>query len=122
MQKISDLKNVFERFYNPTGPERCGFVLPGDEIHEVPNICPQPLYAFLVATKHIREYVEGLKAEASWHTHPDRTSLMSPDDSVMFRAYPDMYHFVIGNDGVRCYQLNKERKVVLEISDPDPTA
>ena len=56
------------RTYWSAGAERCGFVLLGGEIIEVPNIAKEPEDNFEIAHEDIEKY-QG-EIVASWHTHP----------------------------------------------------
>lgn len=115
-KKIGQTKHVLKRFYEENGNERCGFVLQHYGIHEVPNICENPDKGFLINTLDIRKYIESGAAIATWHTHPNKDSNLSGEDYRCFRAYPNVFHYIIGNDGVRCFKFDKDKQVILEVN------
>ncbi|WP_454287267.1 hypothetical protein [Rhizobium arsenicireducens] len=89
----SDLLTFYE------GPnERVGFILKTGEIIEVPNVCSKPTDGFDVAGVDIVEFTP--LAVATWHTHPDSDSNLSASDWHTFLSWPDLDHYIIGNDGV----------------------
>lgn len=109
------LIELLQPFYSNTGVERVGFIIGSNTIVEVPNDASDPENGFAVSPENIDIYVEGKGATASWHTHPGKDSNLSGEDFRMFKAYRDMKHYIIGNDGTRCYQYDAERGTVMEI-------
>lgn len=90
---ISDLLKLYE------GPfERVGFILKTGEIVEVENICEDPTEGFDVKGADILKYTP--VAAATWHTHPDVDSNLSANDWHTFLNWPELEHYIIGNDGV----------------------
>lgn len=85
--------------------ERVGFILPGDEIVEVENICEDPENGFDVAGADLLKYAEN--AIASWHTHPGQSANLSVEDLNAFRCWPQLAHYIIGTDGVRRYVVRE---------------
>jgi len=78
-------------------------VLPGDEIVEVENVCPDPKNGFDIAGADLIRY--GTAAIATWHTHPESGANLSVGDHESFLNYPDLAHYIIGNDGIRRYTV-----------------
>lgn len=114
---LKEVSEILSRFYSDTGEERCGFIYrAGFCIDEVKNISGSPQDSFRISTYEIRKYTEDLKAQATWHTHPSASSNLSGEDHKAFKSYPELIHFIIGNDGVKAYQYCKEKKVILELS------
>lgn len=113
-KKIKALKEILSGMYQGDTTERVGFVLP-QHIIEVPNVSPDPTYGFMVSGADIIKHVEEMDAIGTWHTHPDQDSNLSGEDLRMFRSWPDLVHFIVGNDGVRAYQFNSEKNAVLEL-------
>lgn len=90
---ISDLLPLYE------GPhERCGFILKTGEIVEVPNICSEPTGGFDMRGADILQFAP--IAAATWHTHPGEDSNLSAGDYLTFLNWPELDHYIIGNDGV----------------------
>jgi proteasome lid subunit RPN8/RPN11 len=84
------------------GPhERCGFVLKTGEIVEVVNICQTPEMGFDMCGDDLIKYSP--IAAASWHTHPDEDSNLSAGDYQSFLNWPELEHYIVGNDGVTKY-------------------
>ena len=98
------------------GPERVGFIR-GDEIIEVVNTSHNPEMSFQVSTEDIIKHADA--SQASWHTHPYGDANLSSEDHIAFRNWPELRHYIIGTDGVRCYQYDKVRKEVVEIQQVD---
>lgn len=99
--------------YSETGPERVGFIVNG-EVIEVQNTSGKPDEGFLIADAAVLYYTEEVIAEATWHTHPNQSSNLSGKDYPMFRDWPEMDHYIVGNDGVRCYRYDKAKGAVLQ--------
>lgn len=113
-EQLNDLKKLLKRFYAMEGKERVGFI--GDnKIFEVENRAENPLIGFYVTPQDIITYTEEKKCWATWHTHPGQDCNLSGEDSKMFLQWPDLVHFIIGNDGVKVYQYNPDKKAVLQI-------
>lgn len=94
----SDLLSLYE------GPnERVGFILKTGEIVEVDNICAEPTEGFDVRGADIIRYTP--IAVATWHTHPDEDSNLSAGDFQSFLNWPDLEHYIIGNDGVTKFRV-----------------
>lgn len=101
---------VLNDFYSFEGKERVGFIV-GDKITEVRNIASDPEQGFKVSFEDIVKYED--IADATWHTHPSQNSNLSEEDSVLIKNWPDMKHYIIGNDGVSCYQYDREKKAII---------
>ena len=104
------MKNLFE-FYSDEGPERCGFILKDGEIVELENCNPDPMQGFEIDSQDILAYLPHLSGV--WHTHPGSTSVLSGEDQGYMLIWPDLEHFVIGQDGVRKYVI-KDMAIVDE--------
>jgi proteasome lid subunit RPN8/RPN11 len=81
--------------------ERCGFILKTGEIVECENICEQPTEGFDFRGEDLVLYTP--VAAASWHTHPGEDSNLSAGDFHSFINWPELEHYIIGNDGVTKY-------------------
>lgn len=90
-------------FYEDSGPERVGFVLIDDEVIELENISPEPEKGFVVRPEDLVLYEDRIKA--TWHTHPGESSNLSVDDYEGFMHWPKLKHYVIGNDGIKCFTV-----------------
>ncbi len=96
----SDLLPLYE------GPhERCGFILKSGEIVEVPNICNEPTGGFDMRGSDILQFAP--ISTATWHTHPDEDSNLSSGDYLTFLNWPELDHYIIGNDGVTKFYVSE---------------
>lgn len=109
------IKKLLTNFYSNEGPERVGFIIPRNEIVEVENISENPLDGFLVDAEDIIHYTETKGAIATWHTHPNQSANLSGEDNRIFFNWPELTHFIIGNDGVRAFKYDEKLKDILEI-------
>lgn len=87
--------------YQDTGPELVGFIMPDGAVIKVANICSEPEHGFEISVEDILKYCDD--AIASWHTHPGSTNVLSVSDFISFRAWPEMDHYILGNNGVQKY-------------------
>jgi proteasome lid subunit RPN8/RPN11 len=99
-------------YLTPDGPERVGFLLETGEVVEVKNICVDPINGFEVSGADLLKYED--TAVASWHTHPGDTydANLTEADRQSFLAYPNMCHYIVAQDGVRCYAVKDEKVVI----------
>lgn len=100
-------------YYSHTGDERVGFIQDG-EIIEVKNMSGTPENTFQVSPEDLILY--GDTAEASWHTHPSFSCNLSPEDYIAITNWPDLRHYIIGNNGIKCFQYNEELDSIVEVS------
>lgn len=91
-------------FYSGDGSERVGFVLHDGTAVEVDNVSDEPHQGFVVSTEDLLKYE--LSARATWHTHPGSSSNLSVEDSVAFKSWPQLEHYVIGSDGIRHFKVD----------------
>lgn len=47
----------------------------------------------------------------TFHTHPNGSSNLSYEDYESFISYPNLVHYIIGEDGVRSYKVLDGRLV-----------
>lgn len=113
-QKIANAKKVLANLYKETGPEQVGFLLENSLV-EVVNVCNDPMHGFDVHATDIIQYTEKQTSWATWHTHPGSPSNLSGEDYNNFQAWASLYHFIIGNDGVRCFKYDYDKKSILEV-------
>ena len=112
--EIEEVKKLLKHFYAVEGNERVGFVHT-DTIIEVRNAAENPVLGFFIGPEDVLKHTEEMNAWASWHTHPSQNSNLSGEDHKMFVQWPDLYHFIIGSDSVKCYKWDSLKKAVLEI-------
>lgn len=98
--EILSFKKRLRAFWAPE-VERCGTVDVNREIIEVSNRSEDPKNTFAF---QIEDLENGVKA--TWHSHPTTTANLSIDDYRFFQSWPEMIHFVVGVDEVRCYQVH----------------
>jgi proteasome lid subunit RPN8/RPN11 len=94
-----------------SGPkERCGFVMKTGEVLELENVHPEPTLGFRISPAEVVKHCN--EAAATWHTHEER-AYPSGADFLTFVNWPNLVHYIVGSDGVRCYKV--ERTAVLEV-------
>lgn len=83
--------------------ERCGLILRGDKVVEIENIHPEPENGFMVPAKDMVKHES--KLIGTWHTHINQSAALSQMDYIGFSQWPELTHFIIGNDGIRAYEV-----------------
>lgn len=107
----SELRLLLQKRHEPDSIERVGFVARDGSIIEVVNISPDPYKSFIVRGEDIMKYAFDENIIATWHTHPQKDANLTVQDNEMFLNHPQLRHYIIGTDGVRCYRA-KNRMVV----------
>lgn len=90
--------------YKQTTNERCGVILDDGTIVECENIHLRPEQNFRIDPRRIVEFEDKLRA--TWHTHLG-AAYPSGDDYICYLNWPNLLHYIIGSDGVRCYHVEK---------------
>jgi proteasome lid subunit RPN8/RPN11 len=104
---------VLETLLKPTDTEeRCGLLLAGNSLVEVKNIANDPVMGYLMDPEEVLPYLTNSMIVGTWHTHPNGSAQLSGEDFKGFLAWPQLVHYVIGRDGVKCYKV--ENGAVLE--------
>lgn len=98
---------VLREFYSDTGPERVGLILNDGQVIELANTSPTPDEASLIDPMDLIFYED--TAVATWHTHPRQVSNLSVDDFFAFKNWPQLKHYIVGADGVRCFRVERGR-------------
>lgn len=80
--------------------ERCGVITRTNTVLEVQNQAQDPKNTFAFQIKDLEN-----DPKATWHSHPETTANLSIEDYRFFQSWPELVHFIIGVDGVRCYQV-----------------
>jgi proteasome lid subunit RPN8/RPN11 len=78
-----------------------GFILHDGKIVEVPNACDAPDEGFEVTEEALEKYLD--QAQATWHTHPGASANLSVGDYHSFLNFPELKHYIVGEDGVMCF-------------------
>lgn len=99
------------QFYSEKGPERVGLILDDGQIVELENICPDP-EGFAVKPEDMVVYEE--RAVATWHTHPGADNNLSTGDYIGFQNWPRLRHYIVGTNGVKCYEV-RDGKIVQNV-------
>lgn len=102
MLKYSNLlsfKQSLLEFWSP-GAERCGVIKENLDVLEVTNRSENPEYTFAFDVEVLDD-----GPVATWHTHPSTSANLSIEDYRFFQSWPEMLHFIVGHDEVRCYQV-----------------
>lgn len=104
-KQLSDIYNEGDK------NERCGFVLTDGSILEVKNIHTNPETGFMMSSRDVFDYALSSKAVATWHTHPEAPSSLSADDYVGFQNFPNLKHYIIGQDGLSTYVVENRHVI-----------
>lgn len=83
-----------------------GGILTNKGIQELKNIDSDPEHAFSMSPQDL-EKLNSSNTTATFHTHPNAKSLLTNLDYLAFLHYPRLKHYIIGNDGIRCYRVHK---------------
>lgn len=108
---ILDLLKLW-RFYQPEGVERGGYINRFGEAVELANHHPEPTKGFDPPTEDLALLEE--IAIATFHTHPGGSSNLSDEDYFAFTNWPDLRHYIVGEDGITAYTVNDQRDVIRE--------
>jgi len=93
-----------KRKLKPTDTEeRCGLILKDGTVFQTPNRHDDPTIGFRIPGWEMVQHEDQLLG--TWHTHPGGTSVLSQEDYNGFLNWPQLTHFVVGNDGVRAYRV-----------------
>lgn len=95
------MKSLFKFYDDNIDVERCGFVIDSHKLVELTNVYHQTTEGFEIDPSDVLKYIDRLKG--IWHTHPRKTSVLSGDDKLCMEQWPDIKHYIIGNDGIRVY-------------------
>ena len=98
--RILAFKEQLRGFWDPT-LERCGTIDVNHQIVEVENQSKNPEFTFAFMMEDLEN-----GAIATWHSHPTTSANLSIDDYRFFQSWPEMLHFIVGIDEVRCYQVH----------------
>lgn len=97
------MKSLFDRYEDEAKEERCGLILVQGIVIECKNIHPEPEKGFEIDPEVVLKHLDELSG--TWHTHPQQSSTLSGEDHTCFTQWPDLDHYIIGEDGVRIYQI-----------------
>lgn len=117
IERINLAKDTLDVFYTSEGIERCGFIDFDNKAIEVSNVSPEPEQGYMMRGEDVITFTETHRCWATWHTHPGRdyTANLSVDDYECFKAWPNLIHFIVGSDGVRCYRWDTDKQAVIQI-------
>lgn len=76
--------------------ERCGVIMKDGNAVELENLADQPTVSFEMPPKAFLELVKTGEVEATWHTHPKSSPVLSGADYATFLNWPELLHHVIG--------------------------
>jgi proteasome lid subunit RPN8/RPN11 len=111
---VPETKSKLTEYYTETGPERCGLLLTSGEVLETPNVAEDPELGFEIPVEMLLEKLPDL--EGTWHTHPGLSSNLSQADFTGFSAWPELDHYIVGNDGTRLYRVEAPG-VILQVTE-----
>ena len=66
----------------------------------------------MMSPEDIIEHVLSEETVATWHTHPNETSVLSIGDYDTFTNYPHLGHYIVGKDGVQKYEVDQEGALI----------
>jgi proteasome lid subunit RPN8/RPN11 len=108
---VQKIVTSLKKFYDPREKkEKCGLILMDGTIVSSKNLCGDPEKGFILDPADLVRYEDNLYG--TWHTHPGGTANLSEEDWFGFQQWPDLKHFVIGVDGVRCFVV--EGSLIIE--------
>lgn len=113
LDKLETLMKHLQDLYSDTGKERVGFILDNYSFIEVKNVATNPEEGFAVSGEDIKEYAIN-NAIGTWHTHPNATSNLSGEDYTNFFVWDNLFHLIIGKDGVKLYCYVTEGNCIVE--------
>ena len=82
--------------------EACGLILKDGTIIDLVNVHASPDQAFHIAAADVIKYE--LDMAATWHTHVGK-AYPSGADYVCFRNWSKLNHYIVGDDGLKCYNV-----------------
>jgi proteasome lid subunit RPN8/RPN11 len=88
--------------YLTPGPERGGIVLADGTAIELENISSDE-DGYQVDPCELLPWIEAMVG--TWHSHPNQTANLSVEDQETFLLWPDLTHYIVGDDGVRAYRV-----------------
>lgn len=91
--------------------ERCGLVLTDGTVIETENKHDNPDKGFRMSAADLIQHEDQLAG--TWHTHPGQKANLSEEDYRGFNQWPALKHYIIGIDGVRCFEV--EAGLILEV-------
>ena len=95
------LSTLLKLFDKDELEEKCGIILRDGTVLPSNNLHPNPELGFVVDPQDLVRYEDTLWG--TWHTHPGNTANLSQEDYFGFLHWPNLTHFIIGLDGVRCF-------------------
>jgi proteasome lid subunit RPN8/RPN11 len=99
---MQDVKSTLLKLFDPEDlSEKCGLILTDKSIIPSSNLHDSPQDGFVVDPQDLIRYEDQLWG--TWHTHPNGSSNLSREDYAGFLQWPELHHFIIGVDGVRCF-------------------
>jgi len=99
------MSDLYKYYDDEATEERCGLILKDGQSIECDNIHPEPEKGFEIDPEVILEHLSDLKG--TWHTHPKQDSKLSGEDHLCFTQWPDLDHFVLGNEGTTLYKVQE---------------
>lgn len=90
-------------YYQPEGPERCGFVMDRFGVFEAENVADDPINGFEVSADVVAENIDHITA--TWHTHPGQSSNLSMGDRETFLNWSTVSHYIVGREGITRYYV-----------------
>lgn len=93
--------------------EHCGLVLTDGTILETLNTHTTPENGFVIPAKEMLKHEDQLLG--TWHTHPNDVANLSQSDFAGFSQWPQLQHFIVGVDGVRCFKVGNGLIVELDL-------
>lgn len=109
MNSEKTLLTSLQNLYKNTGNERGGYITSDFEVIECENVHIEPLNNFALNFDKLEELET---AYGTFHTHVDKSSNLSKEDYDSFQNWPNLVHFIIGNDGISCYKVSDRGSVI----------
>lgn len=107
--KQSSLRTL-RRKYQATGNERVGFIHKTRGVLELTNIAREADKGFEIDPLDLIKHEDHITH--IWHTHPGAEAEPSDQDLEGFKAYPDLFHIIVGSDGTKQYRVTDAGLIV----------
>ncbi len=113
-KQIESAKQMLRSLYSDEGKERVGFLFP-NELREVQNVAHNPEEGFMVSAEDILTNTEEEGCYATWHTHPNQDANLSGEDYLMFKNWPELYHFIVGKEDTKAFVFDEAKQAIVEV-------
>ncbi len=98
------MPDTLHELYDPAElREVCGLIDIYGHVHLVDNVHTEPEKGYRMDPVSALRLLNDQEIVATVHTHPNGTSNLSQEDYAGFSLWPDLAHYIVGNDGITHY-------------------